>query len=243
VRVALCCGAIATAAALGGCGGSSSKQKPESAASNRGPVLVAALGDSITAGNPGYDPSPRARAAFGFGHDPRSQYEYWAQRADPRLRFRNCGVFGEPTAAIAARLRGCARGADVLIVQGGINDIAQSLRQPPSLRRLTTTEAATNLGQMVEQGRQLGLRVALADVLPWNRAYPAAAPLIDRLNRLIGVTAKLERVPLLPFNETLASAGNRDLMKRRLTADGDHPSIAGYRRLGLAVASRLGDRR
>jgi lysophospholipase L1-like esterase len=143
VRVALCCGAIATAAALGGCGGSSSKQKPQSAASNRGPVRVAALGDSITAGNPGYDPNPKARAALGFGHDPRSQYEYWAQRADPRLRCRNCGVFGEPTAAIAARLRSCARGADVLIVQGGINDIAQSLQGPAALRRLAVTHAAT----------------------------------------------------------------------------------------------------
>jgi lysophospholipase L1-like esterase len=168
---------------------------------------------------------------------------YWAQRADPRLRFRNCGVFGEPTAAIAARLRGCARGADVLIVQGGINDIAQSLGQAPPLRRLAITEAATNLGRMVEHGKQLGLRVALADVLPWNRAYPVAAPLIDRLSRLIRVTAKLEGVPVLPFGEALASPNNPNLMQRRLTADGDHPSIAGYRRLGAVVASRLGDSR
>jgi lysophospholipase L1-like esterase len=32
-------------------------------------------------------------------------------------------------------------------------------------------------------------------------------------------------------------------MKLRLTADGDHPSIAGYRRLGAVVASRLGEPR
>ncbi len=157
-------------------------------------MRVAALGDSITAGNPGYDPSPRARAALGFGHDPRSQYEYWAHRDDPRLRFRNCGVYGEPTSQIAARLRACARGADVLIVQGGINDIARSLQGPPALRRLAVTDAATTLGQMVEQGKQLGLRVVLANVLPWNRGYPVAAPLIDRLNRLIHTTAELERV-------------------------------------------------
>ena len=207
------------------------------------PVLVAALGDSITAGNPGYDPSPKARAALGFGDDPRSQYEYWAHRVDPRLRFRNCGVFGQTTAQISTRLRSCARGADALIVQGGINDIAQALSRPAPLRRLAIGEAATSLGEMLEQGKQLGLRVALTDVLPWNRGYPAAAPLIDRLNRLIRVTAKLERVPMLHFNEALADPAKPNLMKLRLTADGDHPSIAGYRRLGAMVASRLGEPR
>ena len=243
MRVALCCSAIATAATLGGCGSSSSNKKHQGPAPNKGPVLVAALGDSITAGNPGYDPSPKARAALGFGHDPRSQYEYWAHRDDPRLRFRNCGVFGQPTSQIATRLRSCARGADVLIVQGGINDIAQSLQGPAPLRRLAVTDAATNLGRMVQQAKQLGLRVALANVLPWNRGYPVAAPLIDRLNRSIHTTAELERVPVLPFNQALADPRNPSLMQRQLTADGDHPSIAGYRRLGSVVASRLGDRR
>lgn len=238
MRVALCCSAIATAAALGGCGGSSSNQKGQ--APNKGPVFVAALGDSITAGNPGYDPNPRARAGLGFGHDPRSQYEYWASRDDPRLRFRNCGVYGQPTSQIATGLPSCARGADVLIVQGGINDIAESLQGPAALRRLAVTNAATNIGRMVQQGKQLGLRVVLANVLPWNRGYPVAAPLIDRLNRLIHTTAELEQVQVLPFNQTLASTKNPDLMKRHLTADGDHPSIAGYRRLGAMVANRLG---
>jgi len=74
------------------------------------------------------------------------------------------------------------------------------------LRRLAVTNAATTIGQMVQQGKQLGLRVALANVLPWNRGYPVAAPLIDRLNRLIQTTAELEQVPVLPFNQTLASA-------------------------------------
>ena len=240
MRVALCCSAIATAATLGGCGGSSSNQKHQGQAPNKGPVLVAALGDSITAGNPGYDPNPQARAALGFGHDPRSQYEYWAHRDEPHLRFRNCGVYGQPTSQIATRLPSCARGADVLIVQGGINDIAQSLQGPAALRRLAVTNAATSIGRMVQQGKQLGLRVVLANVLPWNRGYPVAAPLVDRLNRLIQTTAELEQVQVLPFNQTLASVKNPNLMKRRLTADGDHPSIAGYRRLGAVVAKRLG---
>jgi lysophospholipase L1-like esterase len=202
-------------------------------------VRVAALGDSITAGNPAFDPNPRARRLLHFGADPRSQFEYWASREDPRLRFRNCGVFGETTEQIAARLRDCAHGADALVLQGGINDIAQSLAGPPALRRLAVTQATTNIGQTVGAARKLGLTVALANVLPWNNGYPAAAPLIRKLNHNIRVTAKLERVPLLDFNRALASPGNPNLMPKPLTADGDHPSIAGYRKLGAVTAAGL----
>lgn len=229
--------AAATALALGGCGGSSSDGG--GTASKQHPLRVAALGDSITAGNPAYDPSPRARRLNGFGHDPRSQYEYWAQRADRRLRFRNCGIYGQTSAQIAARLRSCARGADALIVQGGINDVAQSLGQPPPLRYAAVSAAAATLGTIVGQAKRMGLKVAVADVLPWNNGYPVAAPLIDRLNRLIAAMARVERAKLLRFNEALASPHNPDLMTHRLTADGDHPSIAGYRRLGAMVAAAL----
>src|SRR5205085_478343 len=82
-------------------------------------VVVAALGDSITEGSPGYD----AR----LGGDEESQWEHWAARADARLDFRNCGVYGERTDQIMQRLDTAARGADVLVVQGGINDIAQGV--------------------------------------------------------------------------------------------------------------------
>ena len=88
-------------------------------------ILVAALGDSITAGSPLWDPDPQVREAIGSSLDERSQFEYWTSEADPSITFRNCGVFGERTDEIALRLGECADGADALIVQGGINDIAQ----------------------------------------------------------------------------------------------------------------------
>ena len=65
------------------------------------------------------------------GLDRRSQYEFWAAaELGPDARFRNCGVFGERTDQIATRLEECAAGADRLVVQGGINDIAQAGRSP-----------------------------------------------------------------------------------------------------------------
>ena len=190
---------------------------------------MAALGDSITSGAPGYDPDPAARDRFGFGANPRSQYEYWAKRGDPRFEFRNCGVFGELTEQIAARLDDCVRGADVLVVQGGINDVVRG-------RRLELP--AAHLLAMVQRGRDLGLEVLLADVLPWNNGHPQADRRIGRLNRAIHGIARDQHVPVLPFHRTLEDPERPGLMKPAWTADGDHPSVEGYRRLG-ELAFRL----
>jgi lysophospholipase L1-like esterase len=193
--------------------------------------LVAALGDSITAGSPGFDPDPRQRDNLGFGADEKSQWEYWAQRKHPELRFRNCGVYGERTDEIANRLDQCAKGAQILVVQGGINDIAQG--RP-------VARAADNLRATVEHGKRLGLRVAIAELLPWNNGYPQADPKIRRLNEMIHALARDERVPVLPFYETLQDPANPGRMKEEWTSDGDHPSVEGYRLLGEdAFPSRL----
>jgi len=195
---------------------------------------VVALGDSITAGNPGFDPDPAQRRALGFGDDERSQYEYWAERTNRRLEILNCGVFGERTDEIAARLEGCieqAAGADALIVQGGINDIAQG-------RPLA--DAAADLRGMVERGKELGLEVALTEVLPWNNGHPVADQPIAKLNRLIAGIGREQSVAVLDFHETLEDPRRPGLMGETLTSDGDHPSIEGYRRLGELVAAELG---
>jgi lysophospholipase L1-like esterase len=185
-------------------------------------VLVAALGDSITAGSPLWDPDPAVRSGIA-GPDERSQYEYWAAREHPGLEFRNCGVFGERTDEIAARLEDCAAGADALIVQGGINDIAQG--RP-------VEAAASSLLATVRRGKELGLEVAITDVLPWDNGHPAATPQIERLNRSIAGTAKAEDVPLLRFHDALEDRRRPGRMAPGLSDDGDHPSIGGYRLLG-----------
>ncbi len=231
---------LAAAALLaGGCGsGDQETAAPATPAPPGGDgdqLVVVALGDSITAGNPGFDPDPAQRRALGFGDEERSQFEYWAERAERRLEILNCGVFGERTDEIAARLEGCvdqAEGADALIVQGGINDIAQG-------RPLA--EAAADLRGMVERGKELGLEVALAEVLPWNNGHPVADQPIDELNRLIAEIGREQGVVVLAFHDALEDPRRPGLMEATLTSDGDHPSIEGYRRLGeLTAAAELG---
>jgi lysophospholipase L1-like esterase len=170
------------------------------------PVLVAALGDSITAGSPLWDPDPAVRDRAPDQVNDQSQYEYWARRRlGPLASFRNCGAFGETTAQIAHRLGRCARGAGILIVQGGINDVYRSV---------PVESTAANLRAMVRRGKALGLRVALADILPWNNGYPRFAGKIDRLNRLIAGVAAQERVALVPFHQTLEDPRNRSACAR-----------------------------
>jgi len=189
-------------------------------------IVVVGFGDSITAGNPGYDPDP-ARQPF-EGTDIESQYLYWAAQADPRIEFRNHGVGGERTDQILARFTASTAGGDVLVVQGGINDIVQG--RP-------VEDAAADLHELVRLGKAQGLGVVIADVLPWNGGWPGAEPAIRALNGLIQSLADEEGVRVLPFHDTLEDPEHPGRMREDWTADGNHPSVAGHRRLGeLAFA-------
>jgi lysophospholipase L1-like esterase len=188
-------------------------------------VIVAVVGDSISAGSPLWDPDPAVRATID-APDERSQWQWWAAHSEPRLEFRTRAAYGKRTDEIAAFLDDVVDGADVLVVQGGINDVAQGR---------STEDAARNLAAMVERGRSVGLPVALADVLPWPGGDTQAARDIARLNDLIhGV----DGVIALPFHDTVAP------LDRSWSNDGAHPSVDAHRLLGEAAARALArDRR
>jgi len=234
---------IAAAIGLGGCGGDDDKTArggttppamtparttPSVAEHYTGkPILIAALGDSITAGSPLYDPASENRRRIGDGLNPQSQYEYWArEKLGSRVRFRNCGVFGETTAEIARRLDACVRGAGALIVQGGINDIAQGRK---------VADAARHLEAMVRRGRELGLRVGIVEVLPWTNGHPDADGPIRDLNRRIAAIARGEKVTLYRWYRLLDDPSRPGTLRPELTIDGDHPAPPGYRILGEAI--------
>jgi len=179
-------------------------------------TVVSCLGDSITEGSPYWDSRTRTG-------DPAGQWQHWAALRHLGLALRNFGIWGERTDEIAARFDTAIAGADVLIVQGGINDIAQG--HP-------IEDAAANLRALVERSP---VPVAVCDVLPWNNASPAQQAAIRALNERIHAFG----VPVLPFHDTLEDPDAPGRMKAEWTnEDGDHPSLAGYRRLG-ELAFRL----
>jgi len=181
-------------------------------------IVVAVAGDSISAGSPLWDPDPAVRGRIP-APDERSQWQWWAALADPRLEFRTTAVYGERTDQIARRLDLVLDGAHLLVVQGGINDVVQ--RRP-------VEDAAANLEAMLGRGRAAGIAVAVTDVLPWNNGDARAAAGIERLNALI---RELD-APLLPFHDTLADPADPTRMGDGMTDDGDHPSVEGHRLLG-----------
>jgi lysophospholipase L1-like esterase len=85
---------------------------------------------------------------------------------------------------------------------------------------------------MAHRARNAGLRVALADVLPWNNGDAKAASEISRLNELIAAIAENNGFPLFPFHATLADPSRPSRMRETVTDDGDHPSVDGHRLLG-----------
>jgi lysophospholipase L1-like esterase len=185
-------------------------------------VVVAVAGDSISAGSPLWDPDPAVCARIA-APDERSQWQWWASRADPRLEFRTTAVYGERTDEIARRLDLVLAGVDVLVVQGGINDVVQ--RRP-------VEGAAANLEAMLARGRAAGLALAVTDVLPWDNGDERAAGDIRRLNALIHELAGWAGATLLPFHATLVDPADPSRMRGGLTDDGDHPSVEGHRLLG-----------
>ncbi len=186
-------------------------------------IVVAVAGDSISAGSPLWDPDPAVRTRIA-SPDERSQWQWWATRMDERLEFRTTAVYGERTDEIARRLDLVVAGADVLVVQGGINDVVQ--RRP-------VEDAARNIEAMLERGRGAGLALAVTDVLPWSNGDGRAAEDIVRLNTLIReLAATAGGATLLPFHSTLADFAEPGRMAPGMTDDGDHPSIEGHRLLG-----------
>src|SRR5437867_10923374 len=98
------------------------------------PLTIVGLGDSTTAGTPGFR-SPLEAPPRGDGN-PESQYAYWMMRSHPEWTVLNRGINGETSQEIRARLP-----RDVLqvrpayaIVLAGVNDIFRGDR-PETVER------------------------------------------------------------------------------------------------------------
>jgi lysophospholipase L1-like esterase len=191
-------------------------------------TVVCCLGDSITAGTPLWDPNPSVLSEIGDRVEERSSWPYWAARANPGITCTNHGINREQTAAIAARLDAAVAGADVLIVQGGVNDLVHGEG---------SRTAVPNLRAMVQRAKALGLRVAIVELVPNDNFLELEEP-IRELNERIAEIGRDEQVDVLPFYGTLEDPQRPGRFGPGWTDDGNHPSVEGHRRLG-EIAFRL----
>jgi lysophospholipase L1-like esterase len=192
-------------------------------------VLIAALGDSTTAGTPGYR-SPIEAPTDGEGNV-ESQYAYWLVEQHPQWRVLNRGVDGERTDEVAARFDRdvLSRQPHVLIVIAGVNDVYQGRPIEHTTR---------NLRAIYDRAAEAGIAVVAGSIVPFNTATPDQNARMHAINAWIAAEAK--RDPNLTFVDTRAAVAAADNPDRLASSPDDvHPDVEGYRRMAKALGPAI----
>ncbi|MCI4368812.1 MAG: SGNH/GDSL hydrolase family protein [Thermoplasmata archaeon] len=188
-------------------------------------LTIVALGDSTTAGTPGFL-SPVEAPPDGRG-DPESQYSHWIVKAHPEWTVLNRGVNRERSDQILRRVGrdALAHAPQYVIVLAGINDVYQG-------RPAEQTKA--DLLAIYSEVSRAGPRLVVGSVLPYNRIPPRQVEALRDLNAWIRETAVGQG--LLWCDSGSSAADPVDPMRLAGSPDGLHPDVAGYRRMGEAFA-------
>ncbi len=188
-------------------------------------LRIVAIGDSTTAGTPGWQ-SPLEAPPDGAG-DETSQYAYWLMRAHPEWTVLNRGVNGERSDEIRARFERDVVLAEpaVVVVLAGVNDVYQGL---------PVEHVTAELRAMYDRARGAGIRVIAATIVPYDTATP------DQNARMHGINAWIRQQadadPNVAVADTrAAAAASNDPDRLFESPDGLHPSADGYRRMAGAV--------
>jgi len=192
-------------------------------------TVVAALGDSTTAGTPFFK-SPVEAPPDGEG-DATAPFPYWLMQAHPEWDVRNLGVNGERTDQIRARWdRDVAPlGAAAVIIIAGVNDV---------YRGRPIDHVTTELRAMYDLAAAARIPVIAGSIVPFNTATPEQNARMRAINDWI--RAEAARDANITFADTRAAAArddDPDLL--RGSPDGLHPDVDGYRRMAGVIAPAL----
>ncbi len=190
-------------------------------------IRIVALGDSTTAGTPGFL-SPIEAPPHGRG-DETSQYAYWLMKAHPDWEVLNRGVDGQRTDQIAARFDRdvVAAAPRAVVIIAGVNDIYQGR----SVEHVTT-----ELRKMYDRTLRGGIKLVAGSIIPFNTATPEQ----NERMRVVNEWIRAQSNASLAFVDTrtaVAAPGKPD----RLASSPDqlHPSVEGYRRMAEAIGPVL----
>lgn len=191
-------------------------------------MVIVALGDSTTAGTPGFQ-SPIEAPPEGRG-DPESQYAYWMMRRHAQWRVLNRGVNGERCDDIAKRFARdvTANHPQAVVILAGVNDIYQGDSAERVIGRLK---------RLYARASRQGILVVACTILPYNGMNESRRSAMLQVNAWIREYSAANK---LLFCD-LFSVAQDPASPWRLTgsADGLHPGIAGYRAMGDALANVL----
>jgi acyl-CoA thioesterase-1 len=187
---------------------------------------IVALGDSTTAGTPGFQ-SPVEAPPDGRG-DVESQYAHWLMRAHPDWRVLNRGVNGERTDQIRARFSRDVMTVrpDVVVVIAGVNDVYQGR---------SAAEVERELAAIYEASRAASMALVAGSIIPYNTATAEQNASMHAVNGWIAeyADAHADRMVFCDTRAAVAAPGAPD----RLVSSPDdlHPSPEGYRRMAAAL--------
>jgi lysophospholipase L1-like esterase len=186
-----------------------------------GGVRIVALGDSTTAGTPGFH-SPLEHPPNGRG-DETSQYSYWLMKIRPNWMVLNRGVNGERSDQIRARFdRDVIQASPAaVVIIAGVNDVYQGR---------TVDHVTEQLQAMYTRAADARIVVVAGSIVPYNTATAEQNARMRQINDWI------RRQPGIAFADTrsaVAASGNPDRLFE--SPDGLHPSAAGYRRMAEAI--------
>ncbi|HEX2443238.1 MAG TPA: GDSL-type esterase/lipase family protein [Vicinamibacterales bacterium] len=190
-----------------------------------GRITIVALGDSTTAGTPGFL-SPLESPPAGSG-DPESQYAYWLMNARPGWDVHNRGVNSERSDQIRARFDRDVLAASprAVVIIAGVNDVYQG--RPAS-------DVIGELRAMYEQARAAGIPVVAGSIVPYNTATADQNSRMREINSWIRDSATRECGVM--FADTRAAVAAPDAPDQLAESpDGLHPSAGGYRRMAEAL--------
>jgi lysophospholipase L1-like esterase len=188
-------------------------------------VLIVALGDSTTAGTPGW--KSRVEAPPVGDGDHTSQYAYWLMRGHPDWNVLNHGVDGERSDQIRGRFEQDAvnHGPRAVVIIAGVNDVYQG-REPHHV--------IEQLAAMYERARRTGIAVVAGTIVPYNTATPEQNTRMREINEWIRTFASEHAH--VAFADTRAAVAAPDAPDRLFDSPDElHPSPAGYRRMADAI--------
>ncbi len=191
-------------------------------------TVVVGLGDSTTAGTPGFL-SPIEAPPAGRGN-PESQYSYWMMKAHPEWAVLNRGINGQRSDQIFSRFARdvVAEKPAIVIILAGVNDIYQG-RTAGSVER--------NLEAMYALAVRSGVVPVAATILPYNTAGAEESESIREVNLWVEAASKAPRRLFCDTNLAVRDRSNPDLLAS--SADGLHPDVEGYRKMGDALTAAL----
>jgi len=191
-------------------------------------IKIVGLGDSTTAGTPGFL-SPLESPPNGVG-DEKSQYSYWLMQGHKDWNVLNRGVNGERSDQILRRFARDVLQEEprIVVVLAGVNDIYQGFEANFTIR---------NLSKMYSMSLQAGIVPISCTILPYNNMGRKEILVRKELNGWIESEATRLKIPLSDTAAAVSDPHNSERLAG--SPDGHHPDVAGYRKMADAIGKTL----